>query len=93
MMLASGAVMCVAYATGWASGLVLTGSADRSIKVWDPWGRDAAKACVQTLIGHGGSVTTIAALRVRDTFLSCLFFFSFSSPCQRYHRVIELACV
>ena len=35
--------------------LLITGSADRSIKIWDP-NPIKGDPCVQTLIGHGGSV-------------------------------------
>ncbi|KAK9807011.1 hypothetical protein WJX72_010761 [[Myrmecia] bisecta] len=40
--------------------LVLSGSADASIKVWDPHvGVTQGPQCTQTLVGHGGSVTAL----------------------------------
>jgi len=49
--------------------LVMTGSADSTIKVWDPLkvkepGRAKDAPCIQTLAGHGGTVTSLA--RVGD---------------------------
>ncbi|CAD7702677.1 unnamed protein product [Ostreobium quekettii] len=49
-----------ADSAAWA-GLVLTGSADACIKVWD-LGAVGEGSCVQTLHGHGGTVTTLAAV-------------------------------
>lgn len=43
--------------------LLLSGGADRTIRLWDPSVRDLKKACVQTLRGHGGSVTSLAYAR------------------------------
>ena len=40
--------------------LLFSCSADRTIRVWDPAVRDLSKACVQTLQGHGGTVTSLA---------------------------------
>ena len=40
--------------------LLFSCSADRTIRVWDPAVRDHSKACVQTLQGHGGTVTSLA---------------------------------
>ena len=40
--------------------LLFSSSADRTIRVWDPAVRDLAKACVQTIRGHGGTVTGLA---------------------------------
>jgi WD40 repeat protein len=44
------------------AGLVLTGSADRCIKLWDYQGRVGSQptVCVQTLHGHGGTITGMA---------------------------------
>ena len=43
-----------------AAGLVLTGSADASIKVWDIKLRvQETHVCVQTLVGHTGTVTSL----------------------------------
>ena len=43
-----------------AAGLVLTGSADASIKIWDVKLRvQETHVCVQTLVGHTGTVTSI----------------------------------
>lgn len=40
--------------------LLFSGSADRTVRVWDPLVRDSSKALVQTLRGHGGTVTCLA---------------------------------
>ena len=48
-----------------SSGLVFSGSADRTIKLWDPWVRDPKDACVQTLVGHGGTITSLAQSKDR----------------------------
>jgi len=43
-----------------AAGLVLSGSADASIKVWDVKLRvQETHVCVQTLVGHSGTVTSL----------------------------------
>jgi WD40 repeat protein len=44
------------------SSLLLSGSADRTLKLWDVWDREksGAQCCVQTLVGHGGTVLDIA---------------------------------
>jgi len=58
-----GAVRCMLALIGPMMGrdgtLIVTGSSDRTIRVWDPWVRDSRKACVQTLRGHEGSVKDI----------------------------------
>lgn len=50
-------------------GLMFTGSADRTIKIWDPWGGSEAQLhsrsdhyCVQTINAHSGSVTSLRLL-------------------------------
>lgn len=40
-------------------GLVVSGGADSSIRVWDPRVREGENACVQTMFGHEGSVTAL----------------------------------
>ena len=41
--------------------LLFSGGADRTVRVWDPSAsRDGAKPCVQTLRGHGGTVSSLA---------------------------------
>ena len=40
--------------------LLLSGGADRTVRVWDPSVRNLSQTCVQTLRGHGGSVTGLA---------------------------------
>ena len=43
-----------------AAGLILSGSADASIKVWDVKLRvQETHVCVQTLVGHSGTVTSL----------------------------------
>jgi WD40 repeat protein len=43
-----GAVHCLSYIPELGpDGLLLTGSADRTIRVWYPWNRNTASACVQ----------------------------------------------
>ena len=39
--------------------LLFSGGADRTVRVWDP-SAGKAKACVQVLRGHGGTVTSLA---------------------------------
>jgi len=43
-----------------AEALVISASADRTVRIWDPSVREASKACVQTLRDHGGTVSAIA---------------------------------
>lgn len=40
-------------------GLLFTGAVDRSIKVWDPWVRDVKDSCIQTIVGHGGTINSL----------------------------------
>lgn len=58
-----GAVHQFQYIPELASGLLLSCSADRTVKVWDPWDRDLKNKCVQTLSGHGGTVTSVAYVK------------------------------
>ena len=44
-------------------GLILTGSADATVKIWDFKGAQReGTVCVQTLYGHGGTVTAVAVV-------------------------------
>jgi WD40 repeat protein len=43
---------------GAKDGLILSGSADGTIRVWD----SATGACLRTLVGHGGYVSSLAML-------------------------------
>eukprot|EP00002_Diphylleia_rotans_P021446 TRINITY_DN4172_c0_g1_i1.p1 TRINITY_DN4172_c0_g1~~TRINITY_DN4172_c0_g1_i1.p1 ORF type:complete len:728 (+),score=99.57 TRINITY_DN4172_c0_g1_i1:43-2226(+) len=43
--------------------LLISGSSDYTIKVWDISVRESEKPCVQTLIGHGGTVTSMVTFR------------------------------
>ncbi|KAL1521836.1 hypothetical protein AB1Y20_021487 [Prymnesium parvum] len=60
----TGKVICLVLAQqedmGQEGYLLFSGGADRTVRVWDPSVRDLKKSCVQTLHGHGGSVTSIA---------------------------------
>ena len=60
----TGAVSCLILAEqeglGLEGHLLLSGGADRTIRVWDPAIKDPSKACVQTLRGHGGTVSSLA---------------------------------
>ena len=48
------------FSVGTSGGLLFTGSADRTIKVWDIWGdQQQEETCVQTLVGHGATVTAM----------------------------------
>lgn len=66
----TGAVLTLDYAPELGpEGLLFSGSADRSIKIWDPWsGTDSplptksGYACVQTLTEHCGSVVCLQVL-------------------------------
>ncbi|RLN73148.1 hypothetical protein BBJ28_00003143 [Nothophytophthora sp. Chile5] len=66
----SGAVLTIAFAPELGKeGLLFTGSADRSIKVWDPWGgaetplpTRSSYSCVQTLTEHSGSVVCVQVM-------------------------------
>jgi WD40 repeat protein len=40
-------------------GLLFSGSADRSIKVWDTGAKGDKDMCIQTLVGHGGTVSDV----------------------------------
>jgi len=39
--------------------LLVSGSSDRTIRLWDPWLRDTKRACIQTLRAHEGSVNAL----------------------------------
>ncbi|KAE9345590.1 hypothetical protein PF008_g8673 [Phytophthora fragariae] len=66
----TGAVLTLDFAPDLGpEGLLFSGSADRSIKVWDPWGGTDSSlptkggyACVQTLTEHCGSVVCLRVL-------------------------------
>ena len=42
-----------------SSDLLLSGSADRTIKIWDTHAREHDNACIQTLSGHGATITDV----------------------------------
>ena len=57
MLYSSTPAFCVGYN---GHGLLFTGSADRTIKVWNVWAeKQEPETCVQTLVGHGATVTAI----------------------------------
>lgn len=64
-----GAVTALGYSnhpsvTFGRSGLLFTGSNDRTIKVWDVWADKAVfETCVCTLVGHGATVSAIVDSR------------------------------
>ncbi len=51
-----GQVNCLLYESIGDIDLLMTGSADRTIKLWEPKHAKEQNPCVQTLIGHGGTV-------------------------------------
>jgi WD40 repeat protein len=61
---AAGPTQLPAVAAGSApgGGLLITGSADRSIVIWDVWASDPANHCVQRLFGHNGTITALASV-------------------------------
>ena len=60
----TGVVRCLLLAEqeglGLEGHLLFSGGSDRTIRVWDPAIKDASKTCVQTLRGHGGTVSSLA---------------------------------
>lgn len=42
--------------------LLITGSADRTIKLWEPK-NTKSNPCFQTIIGHGGTVISMALIQ------------------------------
>ena len=59
------------FGTGSPGGLLFSGSADRTIKVWDVWAdKQQDETCVQTLVGHGATVTDIVCSG-RGSVISC----------------------
>jgi WD40 repeat protein len=43
-----------------ADALLISASADRTVRIWDPSVKDVSKMCIQTLRGHGGTVSAVA---------------------------------
>jgi len=67
-----GEVKTILFETINGKDLVLTGSADRTIKVWDMDVKIKEKdPCIQTLIGHGGSVISTKYSSQIDVLVSC----------------------
>lgn len=64
-----GAVYAMDYLHDWAPGLLVSCGADRTIKIWDVWERELKEPCVQTLVGHGGSV--VSAVGIRGFLVTC----------------------
>ena len=58
-----GFVSALAYAP--ALGLVFSGSGDRTVKAWDLGAENTLNMLVQTMYGHGGSVTAMAVVGAR----------------------------
>uniref|UniRef100_K3WYU0 Uncharacterized protein n=1 Tax=Globisporangium ultimum (strain ATCC 200006 / CBS 805.95 / DAOM BR144) TaxID=431595 RepID=K3WYU0_GLOUD len=75
----NGAVLAMVFTHELGKGLLFTGSADRSIKIWDPWGGSEAQLhsrsdhyCVQTISGHAGSVVAVKLMRQQNhALVSC----------------------
>ena len=70
----SGAVASLLYTEdarvcGGVKGVLLSGAYDRTIKIWDFWEKTGAETCVQTLRGHGQTITGI--LFSRGFIISC----------------------
>jgi WD40 repeat protein len=55
----AGEVRCMTFVESLWQGVLLTGSADRCIKMWDLSDPRGAMPCVHSLYGHGGTVLTI----------------------------------
>ena len=55
-----GEVTSLLYIDELAQGLLISGSHDGTIKVWDPWLRDLSRESVQTLNDHSGTICDIA---------------------------------
>jgi len=64
-----GTVFTLLYSPDIQPGLLFSGSADRTIRVWDIWDRDLQQRCMQTLVGHEGSVLKLVF--GRDCLISC----------------------
>ena len=59
-----GMVNCIVYSehTSFAHGsrgLLFSGSSDRTIKVWDVWARTEEDVIIQTIVGHGSTITAL----------------------------------
>jgi WD40 repeat protein len=46
-----------------SGGLLVSGGADSSIRVWNPRVREGDNACVQIVYGHEGTVTALAQVQ------------------------------
>jgi WD40 repeat protein len=51
-------------------GVLLTGSTDRTIRVWDTWQSEFAEPCVRIIGGHQGSITCIEPVPNEDMIVS-----------------------
>lgn len=65
-----GQVNCLLYETIGEIPLLISGSADRTIKLWEPKHAKEQNPCVQTIIGHGG---TVCSLFIRRLFACALY--------------------
>ena len=50
--------------------LLFSGSSDRTLKVWNPWSASRDDACLQTLKGHGNTITAVM-LTIGKAVVSC----------------------
>lgn len=55
-----GSVRCICFVESIWQGVILTGAADRSIKMWDLSNPRDSIPCVHSLCGHGGTVLSLA---------------------------------
>jgi WD40 repeat protein len=55
-------VKCMIYSKIEGLDVLITGSADRTIKLWEPK-NTKSNPCFQTIIGHGGTIISMALIQ------------------------------